>query len=318
MARVKRWVRPARVGGLRRDAHPARPSDNAARVARRHDLGGLVGWLSGDALWQRLLLGAAGAAGGYQAPALAVRLYGSHRRARIDEQFAPALVLMASGLQAGLSLPQALELAVRESPSPMADEFALVVKEVRLGARVDDALRVLPRRLPLEDVRMAVDAILTLRQTGGDLVSSFRVIAETVTERRKVEGRIRVITSDGLMQGTVMCLIPPVMLILFTLMDPHAVRPILATPFGWALLALVGGLNALGYYTDEEDREGGGMTVRMSRQAGQATADWIVTVALVALLAVTCSRLLFEPLRGVYRWAADCVTLDRCDAFHPR
>lgn len=50
-------------------------------------------------------------------------------------------------------------------------------------------------------------------------------------------------------------------------------------------------------------------------QGGQATAEWLVTLALVGALAVLGHRLLFEPLRSVYRWAADCVTVGECEAF---
>lgn len=220
----------------------------ARRVLLALTLGAaLIGWFSAAALWQRVPLAIAFGVAGYHAPGLGVRALRARRGSKIDEQFAPALVLMASGLQAGLSLPQALELAVRESPSPFADELALVVKELRLGTRFEDALRVLPRRLPGEDVRMAVDAILTLKETGGDLVSSFQVIAETIVERRKVEGRIRVITAEGTLQGIVMCLIPPAMLVLFSFADAASTRPIFGHPLGWVLLALVGALNTFGF-----------------------------------------------------------------------
>src|SRR5262249_34662670 len=114
-----------------------------APLARRALLGltaggALVGWFSVDATWQRVVLSAAFGVAGYQAPALVIHTLRSRRRRQIEDQFAPALVLMASGLQAGLSLPQALELIVRESPSPLADEMALVVKELQLGTRLDD------------------------------------------------------------------------------------------------------------------------------------------------------------------------------------
>lgn len=47
-------------------------------------------------------------------------------------------------------------------------------------------------------------------------------------------------------------------------------------------------------------------------RTGQATVDWLMTLALVAVLAVMGHSLMFEPLRSVFRWVADCVTLDRC------
>ncbi len=151
-----------------------------------------IGWLLAEAMWPRVVLATVGAGVGYHAPVFVLRTLARRRLQTAGDQLGQALVLMASGLQAGLSLAQALELAVRESPSPLADELALVLKEIHLGTPFDDALRQLcRRRLPIDDVQLAVEAILTLRQTGGDLVSSFRLIADTIAERMKVEGRIR-------------------------------------------------------------------------------------------------------------------------------
>ncbi len=50
-----------------------------------------------------------------------------------------------------------------------------------------------------------------------------------------------------MLQGIVMCLIPPVMLVLFAFSGPQAVRPLLGHPIGWALLAIVATLNAMGF-----------------------------------------------------------------------
>lgn len=56
------------------------------------------------------------------------------------------------------------------------------------------------------------------------------------------------------------------------------------------------------------------MSRRAACQSGHATADWLLTMALVSILALLGHQLMFGPLRSVYRWAADCVTLDRCSA----
>ena len=127
-------------------------------------------------------------------------------RATIDDQLVDALLLMANALKAGLSLQQALELVVREMKPPISDEFGRLVKEIHLGRLTDDALRRFAERVPLEDVRLAVDSILTLRETGGNLSETFQVIAHTIVERKKVQGKIKAMTAQGMSQGILICL----------------------------------------------------------------------------------------------------------------
>jgi tight adherence protein B len=208
----------------------------------------VAGAMLGDSTWQKGVFGIVGAAAGYSVPAIAIRIYDRHRLKRLDGQLAPALTLMASALQAGRTLPLAIEFVAREAPSPIADEFALVVKEIGLGQPLDQALARLARRLPSEDVWLFVDAVVTLRETGADLVSSFQVIARTIQERRKIEGRIRVLTSEGFYQGITMCMIPPVMLIAFSFIDPKGVSFMLSSPVGWLVLAVVLTLTATGFF----------------------------------------------------------------------
>ncbi len=57
------------------------------------------------------------------------------------------------------------------------------------------------------------------------------------------------------------------------------------------------------------------MTSRISGRTGQATADWLLATALVAVLAALGHLLLFAPLQRVFRWVGDCVTLDQCRTF---
>ena len=64
------------------------------------------------------------------------------------------------------------------------------------------------QRVPLEDVRLVVDSILTLRETGGNLSETFEVIAETIVERKKVQGKIKTMTAQGMTQGVIMCSMP--------------------------------------------------------------------------------------------------------------
>lgn len=208
----------------------------------------LFGFLLGGGFAGRIGLGLLFAGAGYFLPRALVQYLRKRRVKTIDNQLVDALGLMANSLKAGLSLQQALELVVREMKPPISDEFGRVVKEIHLGKLTDDALRRFADRLPLEDLRLAVDSILTLRETGGNLSETFQVIATTIVERKKVEGKINSMTAQGMTQGVVMCLMPIVLMIMFAALDPNYMRPFFTTPLGWIMMAGVFGLDAMGLW----------------------------------------------------------------------
>lgn len=188
------------------------------------------------------------AAAGYFVPWVIVTYLHHRRLGAIDDQLVDALLLMANALKAGLSLQQALELVMRELKPPISDEFGRLVKEIHLGRLTDDALRRFAERVPLEDVRLAVDSILTLRETGGNLSETFQVIAHTIVERKKVQGKIKAMTAQGMSQGVLICAFPIVMMVMFTFIDPNYMRPFFHSPLGWLMLVAVFALDGAGLW----------------------------------------------------------------------
>jgi tight adherence protein B len=188
------------------------------------------------------------AAAGYFVPWVIVTYLHHRRLGTIDDQLVDALLLMANALKAGLSLQQALELVAREMKPPISDEFGRLIKEIHLGRLTDDALRRFAERVPLEDVRLAVDSILTLRETGGNLSETFQVIAHTIVERKKVQGKIKAMTAQGMSQGILICLFPIVMMLLFTFIDPNYMRPFFHSALGLLMLVAVFILDGAGLW----------------------------------------------------------------------
>jgi len=208
----------------------------------------LMGLLAGGGVIGRLIIATGFGLLGYFLPRAFVMYLRYKRLATIDDQLVDALLLMSNALKAGLSLQQAMELVVREMKPPISDEIGRVVKEIHLGMLTDDALRHVRQRVPLEDMRLAVDSILTLRETGGNLSETFEVISKTIVERKKVQGKIKTLTAQGMAQGVLICMMPPGLILLFSLMDENYMKPMFNTPIGWAMLSVVFLLDAVGLY----------------------------------------------------------------------
>ena len=208
----------------------------------------VLGVLAGNSTGQRIFWMIVLCSGAYFMPNFIVSWLQSRYLQKVDDQLVDALRMMANALKAGLNLQQALDLVSREMPPPISVVFARVVNEINLGRLTDDALRRMAQRVPLDDVRLFADSVLTLRETGGNLSETFAVIAETVVERKKVQGRIKTVTTQGVSQGVIICSMPFALLLLFAFIDDHYLDPFFNTPLGWVMLAAMFILDAVGMW----------------------------------------------------------------------
>ena len=132
---------------------------------------------------------------GVVGPWLYLKFRHSRRLSRFNGQLAETLGLMAGGLQAGLSLPQAVDSVVREGNEPMAGELRRALVEQRLGVDITDALEGVGQRMDSEDFDWIVMAIRIQREVGGNLAEILHTVADTLREReylrRQVQGAQR-------------------------------------------------------------------------------------------------------------------------------
>jgi len=180
-------------------------------------LGGVVGWFlsgglntgaGGSSVLGTLPGVLIGAVVGYFLPTLYMRRQQGRRLIRFDNQLADMLSLMVNGLRAGYSTMQALEAISRELPAPISDEFRRVVQEMQLGIAMDIALENLTRRIPSKDLDLVVTAINVQREVGGNLAEIMDTISHTIRERVRVKGEIRVLTSQVMMSGRILAIMP--------------------------------------------------------------------------------------------------------------
>ena len=122
-------------------------------------------------------------------PWLILRSRRDRRLHNFTGQLPIAAELMSNALRAGLSLQGAIELVAREIGDPAREEFGLVVREVRLGGSLADALEALEHRMPSTDLEVMVTALLVQRVAGGNLIKSMGALSQTLIERQRTHGR---------------------------------------------------------------------------------------------------------------------------------
>lgn len=182
------------------------------------------------------------------APGTIYRWLRRRRRLDLQRQLPDAASAIASGLRAGFGLGQAIEQVAKHQARPIAQEFALMLREHRLGLPLDQALQGLAQRVDLHDCHLLVTTLGVARDLGSGLAEALERFASTVRRRLALEERIRALTAQGRMQGVIMGLLPLLLAIVLGYMEPQAMSALLFEPLGWMTLAIVIALEAVGFF----------------------------------------------------------------------
>lgn len=181
-----------------------------------------------------------------RAPRQILLILKKRRRKRFNIQLVDTLVNMSNAMKAGFSIVQSFESVVREGENPIAQEFGVFLQQIRVGVSFSEALDRLDRRVESEDLTLVILSIETARKTGGNLTEMFEKIAATIRERMRIEGRIRTLTAQGRLQGTVVGAMPVVIAVALMIVDPQLMLPFLRSTAGIATILVVALLVACG------------------------------------------------------------------------
>ncbi|MCG3150761.1 MAG: hypothetical protein GEEBNDBF_00022 [bacterium] len=180
-------------------------------------------------------------------PRFYVKFRQTMRVRNIDTQLVDALILVSNALKSGYSFLQGIELVAEEAPEPISVEFRRMLREVNLGLPVEEALDHITDRVPSEDLDLVVTSVKIQRTVGGNLAEVIDKIVHTIRERIRIKGEIATLTAQGKLQGIILTLLPPAMMLGIYGMAPDFMSPLFTTLPGklmlaWAfLLQLMGG-----------------------------------------------------------------------------
>lgn len=133
------------------------------------------------------------------------------RRARFnkfEQQLPEALDLMVSAMRAGHSLNASIDLVSKEVPDPIGGEFRISFDEQNYGLELKTAMNNLIVRVPLQDLKMVVTAILIQKESGGNLAEVLDKVAYVIRERFRLKRQVRVHTAQGRLTGWILSFLP--------------------------------------------------------------------------------------------------------------
>jgi tight adherence protein B len=195
-----------------------------------------IGLLSGGVLIGSWGYGVVLAAFFSYLPVLYLERERQKRRKALEEQLDSTLQSMANTILVTQNLEEAFTTIAQHFDPPISQEADILVKQVRLGTPMDEALQDLALRCKSRNVDAIVTALTVGRQTGGELPKVLETTAGVLRETMRVEGVMEAKTSEGKAQVVVMGMLPFVFGGALQAIDPEWMQPLFSDPIGWGVL----------------------------------------------------------------------------------
>ncbi|MEZ4673550.1 MAG: type II secretion system F family protein [Caldilineaceae bacterium] len=170
---------------------------------------------------------------GWIGPGIYLNFYQTKRRRDFANQLPDMLSMLVGSLRAGYGLLHACNVVKEEMPQPISSEFTRVIKEVSLGFTITAALDNLVDRMDDEDLSLIVTSIHVQNEVGGSLADVLSTIGETIRERIKLKGQVRVMTAQQSATGWLLTGLPIATCIFMVLLNPEYMMEMFKP--GWPL-----------------------------------------------------------------------------------
>ena len=185
----------------------------------------------------------------YLAPRFMFSWLAERRKRKINEALPDGLALIAGAMRAGSTFSIAIQALVEEQDGPLGQEFSLLLREQRVGARMEEALDNLAERVQTEEMDLFVSAALIAQEVGGNLSEILQRLSETIRRKLEMEGKIKALTAQGVLQGYVVTALPFMIMLALFFVEPEATQPLFSSLLGWLFLGVIVVLQVIGGIT---------------------------------------------------------------------
>jgi tight adherence protein B len=170
------------------------------------------------------------------------------RERAIQNQLPDTVTLLANALKGGQGAIQAIQGVASTMQPPIAEEFRRVDIDMRLGVPLLDAMEKVAIRIGSPDFSLLVTALQVQKDTGGSLYEILGIIADTMRQRIRLKGQIRVLTGQVRMSGYVITALPFALTALLMVLAPSYMGKIFTNVIGYILIGLSLFMMAIGGY----------------------------------------------------------------------
>jgi len=164
------------------------------------------------------------------------------RNKRIKNDMLRAVIVMNNAFKAGKSTLQAVSIASRDLPKPIAREFEKISQDMSYGLSVDIAFSRFAKRVKLEEASYIASVLTILNKTGGNIINVFSSIEKTLFDKKKLEEDLKNSTGAAKFMVIFLIIIPVLLVFLISnrfIGNPNYFDPLFASPLGYFVLFII-------------------------------------------------------------------------------
>jgi tight adherence protein B len=167
-------------------------------------------------------------------------------RSALYKQFPDALGTIVRAVRVGAPVVEAIRAVAREAPHPTAREFAAAAAQTGVGVPLEDALREMAARSGLPEYWFFATALSLQSQTGGGLTETLENLADTIRKRVAATVRGHAMAAEARTSSYVLGGLPIVTGVLLSVVNPGYMAVLFVDPGGRKLLMGAAGLLSVG------------------------------------------------------------------------
>jgi tight adherence protein B len=131
------------------------------------------------------------------------------RRKKFTNEFANAIDVIVRSVKSGLPTNEALRIVAKESPDPVGSEFHRLVEGLKVGVTLDQGLKRMFDSMPTSEVGFFSIVMTIQSRSGGNLSEALGNLAAVLRDRKRLEGKIRAMSSEAKASAMIIGSLPP-------------------------------------------------------------------------------------------------------------
>ncbi len=146
---------------------------------------------------------------------------------------------MNNAFKSGKSTLQALNIAAKELPEPISDEFKKMYLDMKYGLSVDTVFERFAKRVDLEEAVFLSSSLTILNKTGGNIVEVFSSIERTLFDKKKLNEELKNISASPKMVTRVLLVIPIIFILIIYILNPSYFAPLFSSTLGYMIIITI-------------------------------------------------------------------------------
>ncbi len=157
---------------------------------------------------------------GYIISSKIIKNYQLKQKEIFESQLVDVIQMLSGFIKAGLILSQAIENVIKETDPPVSVYFKDLLSQIQLGIPFEVALTEISKKINSKEFNFAVLSMKIAHKYGGNLAQNLKRIADILRERRKIQNKIKAITSQARLSSKMVTFIPFLLLVILNFLEP--------------------------------------------------------------------------------------------------